>query len=296
MTGTVITLDQLNALDDQAFVKALDGLYEKAPWVAAGAAASRPFATVGDLHDGLMRAVRQKPREALVAFLNAHPVLGGRDARAGTLTAESTQEQAGLGLTALPGDEARLLEELNARYQAKFGFPFLICARRHTRPSILRALQERLEHSLEQELANALAEVEHIGRLRLVDRVTGAGMPNVAGRLSTHVLDTHSGRPAENVKIELFECGHSRPVRLVEAITNGEGRTDHPLLASGPLRMGTYELVFHMGAYYRRRGAIATSQPFLDEVCVRFGVNEPEGHYHVPLVVTPWSYATYRGS
>lgn len=296
MTGTVITLVQLNALDDQAFVKALEGLYEKAPWVAAGAAASRPFATVGDLHDALIRAVRQKPRAALVDFLNGHPVLGGRDARAATLTAESTREQMGLGLTALADDEARLLERLNAGYLVKFGFPFLICARRHTRPSILRALQERLGNGLEQELANALAEVEHIGRLRLVDRVTGAGVPNVVGGLSTHVLDTHAGRPADNVRIELFEGGHSRPVRLVEAVTNDEGRTDQPLVAGGPLRMGTYELVFHMGAYYRQRGVIATSQPFLDEVCVRFGVNEPEGHYHVPLVVTPWSYATYRGS
>ena len=295
MTGTVITLVQLNALDDQAFVSSLEGLYEKAPWVAAGAASSRPFATVGDLHDGLMRAVRQQPREALVAFLNAHPVLGGRDARAGTLTADSTREQASLGLTALADDEAWLLEDLNARYLAKFGFPFLICARRHTRPSILRALQERLGHGLEQELTNALAEVEHIGRLRLVDRVTGAGVPKVAGRLSTHVLDTHAGRPAENLKIELFECGHSRPVRLVETVTNAEGRTDQPMFAGGPLRMGTYEMVFHMGDYYRLRAVITTLHPFLDEVCVRFGVNEPEGHYHVPLVVTPWSYATYRG-
>ena len=121
-------------------------------------------------------------------------------------------------------------------------------------------------------------------------------MPNVVGRVSTHVLDTHAGRPADNVKIELFECGHIRPVRLVETTTNVEGRTDQPLLAGAPLRIGRYELVFHMGAYYRQHAVIATWQPFLDEVCVRFGISEPEGHYHVPLIVTPWSYATYRGS
>lgn len=296
MTGTAITLDELNALDEQAFVRALDGTYEKAPWVAAAAARSRPFATVGDLHDSLMRAVQQKTAEELLVFLNAHPTLGGREARAGAMTVESAREQAGLGVVSLSGDEARTLEVLNASYQAKFDFPFLICARRHTRPSILRALRERLENGFEQELANALVEIEHIGRLRLVDRVTGAGAPNVVGRLSTHVLDTHAGRPADNVKIELFERGHISPVRLVETTTNMEGRTDQPLLAGAPLRIGRYELVFHMGAYYRQRAAIATGQPFLDEVCVRFGISEPEGHYHVPLVVTPWSYATYRGS
>lgn len=296
MTGTAITLDELNALDEQAFVRALDGLYEKAPWVAVAAARSRPFATVGDLHESLMRAVRQKTGAELLDFLNAHPTLGGREAKTGALTVASAQEQAGLGVVSLPGDEARTLEVLNASYRAKFGFPFLICARRHTRPSILRALRGRLENGLEQERANALVEIEHIGRLRLVDRVTGAGVPNVVGRVSTHVLDTHAGRPADNVKIELFECGHIRPVRLVEATTNGEGRTDQPLLTDAPLRIGSYEIVFHMGAYYHQRAVIATWQPFLDEVCVRFGISEPEGHYHVPLIVTPWSYATYRGS
>jgi len=296
MTSTAITLDELNALDEQAFVGALDGIYEKAPWVAAVAACSRPFATVGDLHDSLMRAVRETTGAELLDFLNAHPTLGGREAKAGAVTAESAREQAGLGLVLLPGDEARTLEVLNANYQAKFGFPFVICVRRHTRPSILRALRERLENRLEQERANALVEIEHIARLRLVDRVRGAGVPNVVGRVSTHVLDTHAGRPAEKVKIELFECGLIRPARLVETTTNVEGRTDQPLLTGAPLRIGSYELVFHMGAYYRQHAVIATWQPFLDEVCVRFGISEPEGHYHVPLIVTPWSYATYRGS
>ena len=296
MTGTAITLDELNAFDEQAFVGALDGIYEKAPWVAAVAARSRPFATVSDLHDSLMRAVRQKTAEELLVFLNSHPTLGGREAKAGAVTVESAREQDGLGLVLLPGDEARTLEVLNASYQAKFGFPFLICVRRHTRPSILRALRERLENHLEQERANALVEIEHIARLRLVDRVRGAGAPNVVGRVSTHVLDTHAGRPADNVKIELFECGHIRPVRLVETTTNAEGRTDQPLIDGAPLRIGKYEIVFHMGAYFRQRAVIATWQPFLDEVCVRFGIGEPESHYHVPLVVTPWSYATYRGS
>jgi len=297
MHRAAITLDELNALDEPGFVAALDGVFEHAPWVAAGAVRSRPFATVSGLHDGLMRVVRQKQdADDLLAFLNAHPVLGGKNAKAGAVTAESAKEQAGIGVVSLAGEEARALAELNAGYRAKFGVPFIICARRHTRPSILRELRARMENSVDQEIANNLAEIEHITRLRLVDRVTGAGMPNVFGRLSTHVLDTHAGRPAQDVKIELFECYPAGKQRLAEAMTNAEGRTDQPLLANAPLRIGTYELVFHMGAYFRARGVIAAAQPFLDEVCVRFGVNEPEGHYHVPLVATPWSYSTYRGS
>jgi len=290
------TLDELNVIDERSFVASLDGIFEHAPWVALEATPLRPFATVSELHDGLMRTVRRKPRDELLAFLNAHPVLGGKDAKAGAVAAESAKEQAGLGVVSLAGEEARELEALNTSYGNKFGFPFIICARRHTRPSILRALQERMSNSIDQELANALAEIEHIARLRLVDRVTGPGMPHVTGRLSTHVLDTHAGRPAQGVRIELFELHSAVPMRLTEVATNAEGRTDQPLLAGAPLRMGRYELVFHMGAYFRTRGALGTGEPFLDEVYIRFGISEPEGHYHVPLVATPWSYSTYRGS
>jgi 2-oxo-4-hydroxy-4-carboxy-5-ureidoimidazoline decarboxylase len=296
MSRAATTLDELNAIDAAGFGTSLDGVFEHAPWVAGETARLRPFATVSDLHDGLMRTVRGKARQDLLAFLNGHPVLGGQQAKAGTVTAESAQEQAGLGVVSLAGEEARELEALNTIYRDKFGFPFIICARRHTRPSILRALRQRMTNSIDLELANALDEIAHITRLRMVDRVTGPGMPYVSGRLSTHVLDTHAGRPAQGVTIDLFELGAAGSVRLAEATTNAEGRTDQPLLAGAPLRIGRYELVFHMGPYFRARGVIGTGEAFLDEVCIRFGISEPEGHYHVPLVATPWSYSTYRGS
>lgn len=296
MDRSAVTLDQLNALDEQAFVRALEGIFENAPWVATDAARFRPFATVSDLHDGLMRVVRQRAKNEQVAFLNAHPTLGGKQAKAGAVTAESAGEQARLGVVALAGDEAHNLDALNATYLARFGFPFIICARRHTRLSVLRVLQERIKNDPDQEIAAALTEIAHISRLRLVDRVAGPGLPCVAGRLSTHVLDTHAGRPGQNVRVELFERTFAGTERLVEARTNADGRTDQPLLAGAPLRIGTYELVFHMGAYFRERRVLGPGQLFLDEVCVRFGIDEPEGHYHVPLVATPWSYSTYRGS
>src|SRR5690606_26118897 len=129
--------------DEPGFATSLGGIFEHAPWVALEAARLRPFATVGNLHDGLMRVVREKPRQEQLAFLNGHPVLGGKDAKAGAVTAESAREQGALGVVSLAGEEARELEALNTSYLARFGFPFIICARRHTRPSILRALRER---------------------------------------------------------------------------------------------------------------------------------------------------------
>ncbi len=116
------------------------------------------------------------------------------------------------------------------------------------------------------------------------------------GRLSTHVLDTAHGRPAQGVRIELFAIdGESR--RLVTgAMTNADGRADAPLLSDGNLRTGIYEIRFHIGDYFRARGVAVPDPAFLDVVPVRFGVAEPDGHYHVPLLASPWSYSTYRGN
>ena len=116
------------------------------------------------------------------------------------------------------------------------------------------------------------------------------------GHLSTHVLDTVGGRPGAGVAVTLdrIKADGSRE-RLVETVTNGDGRTDAPLL-SGTLVPGTYELTFAIGAYFRGLGTALPEPAFLDLVPVRFGIAEPEGRYHVPLLASPWSYSTYRGS
>lgn len=118
------------------------------------------------------------------------------------------------------------------------------------------------------------------------------------GRLSTHVLDVVSGGPARGVAIELWRLGPDRAAEPVaRAVTNADGRTDAPLLAGADLRPGTYELIFHVGGYFRDRGTPGLADPpFLDAVPIRFGIADPDGHYHVPLLVSPWSYSTYRGS
>jgi 2-oxo-4-hydroxy-4-carboxy-5-ureidoimidazoline decarboxylase len=291
-----VSLDALNKADKSEFVRLLDGIFEHANWVSENAFAERPYPTVADLHQGLMAAVQAAPRQDQIAFVQAHPDLAGKAARAGELTAASTAEQAGLGLDRLSDADFARFEKLNAAYRAKFGFPFIICVRRQTRDAILDAFERRLHNDLDTELAAALDEIGYITRLRLVDRVEGSGMPDVNGRLSTHVLDTYHGRPAAGVTVELYEVGKSARARLVHAVTNQDGRTDQPLLSGGPLRVGTYELQFHVGDYFKRCGVALPIEPFLDVVPIRFGISEPEGHYHVPLLVTPWSYSTYRGS
>lgn len=117
-------------------------------------------------------------------------------------------------------------------------------------------------------------------------------------RLSTHVLDTSLGRPAAGVRVELWFLGDggSDRVRVADTITNRDGRTDAPLLSGDFIPVGTYELVFHAGDYFRGIGTLLADPPFLDVIPLRFAVAEADGHYHVPLLVSPWSYGTYRGS
>jgi 5-hydroxyisourate hydrolase len=117
------------------------------------------------------------------------------------------------------------------------------------------------------------------------------------GRLTSHVLDVAHGRPAAGVRIDLAVLepdGRARPVAT--ATTNADGRTPAPLLAGDAMTAGTYELTFHVGAYFSALGVPLADPPFLDRVPVRFAIADPAGHYHVPLLVSPWSYSTYRGS
>jgi 2-oxo-4-hydroxy-4-carboxy-5-ureidoimidazoline decarboxylase len=146
------------------------------------------------------------------------------------------------------------------------------------------------------EFAQAMQEVFYITRLRIAAKVTGEGVPQVNGHLSTHVLDTHAGRPAAGLAIALYEMAGERYHRLTTAITNADGRTDQPLIGGRPLPIGRYELRFAVGDHFRTRGIDGGDPPFLDIVPLRFSIAEPEGHYHVPLLCSPWSYSTYRGS
>ena len=115
------------------------------------------------------------------------------------------------------------------------------------------------------------------------------------GQLTTHVLDTSAGVPAAAIRIELHELGGASPRLLRSVVTGTNGRCTAPLLAEAEFRAGLYTLTFFVAAYFRARGVSLPSPPFLDEIIVRIGIAEAEQHYHVPLLISPWSYSVYRG-
>jgi 2-oxo-4-hydroxy-4-carboxy-5-ureidoimidazoline decarboxylase len=290
-----LTLEALNDSSLGVFAAALGDVFEHAPWIAEGAHARRPFGTVAALHAAMLAALAAASPEAVTGFLNNHPDLAGPASRAGSLTAASEREQAIAGLDELTPEAAALLTGRNAQYRARFGFPFIICVRRHTHGSIFAEFERRLGGDADSERAAALAEIGRITALRLVDRVDGPGAPKVYGRLSTHLLDTARGSPAAGVPIRLLVIAADGSTRLIgEALTDADGRTPQPLISAKPVPVGTYELRFAIGDYIARQGNAGGR--FLDVVPVRFYVAEPEAHYHIPLLFTPWSYSTYRGS
>ena len=116
------------------------------------------------------------------------------------------------------------------------------------------------------------------------------------GKLTTHVLDTSSGKPGAGLKIDLYRLAGEERTALKTVRTNSDGRCDEPLLAGNELGPGEYELVFHVGDYFAGAGQDLFSPAFLDKVPVRFGVSAAGQHYHVPLLISPFGYSTYRGS
>src|ERR1700688_3346121 len=290
-------LSELNACSKADFVGALANIFEYSPWIAEQAAAARPFTGVKQLFDAMKDAVDRAPSELRLALIKAHPDLANKTQRAAGLTAESSAEQNSVGLDRLSDAEYEAFERVNNAYRAKFGFPYVVCVRRHTKDSILRDFERRLPNDAHTETQKSIEEICRIAALRVDQLVTSDDRLGVHGRLSTHVLDTHSGRPAAGVAgelVELSELGASRVV--TRAITNSDGRTDQPLIGGRPVPMGRYELTCGVGKFFAERTVPMSDPPFLDQIPLRFSVSEPEGHLHVPLLVTPWSYATYRGS
>jgi OHCU decarboxylase len=156
------SMEAINELDRDAFVARFGPLFERSPWVAEAAWADRPFADREELLDALRSAVYAAARERQLALIRAHPELAGK-----VETEESAGEQAAAGLDRLTPAEHAALTAANAAYRKRFGFPFVVCVREHTKESILRTAAERLEHSPEEEVRVALGEIVKIARLRL---------------------------------------------------------------------------------------------------------------------------------
>src|SRR6266540_6259371 len=176
-----ISLTSLNAADEAGFLTALADVYEHAPWVTQAVSRQRPFATIAALHTVMMTAVRAAPAEQRIALLKVHPDLAGKAARAGAMTADSKAEQASAGLDRLSEAEYAAFHRFNDAYRKKFGIPFIVCVRRHSKDSILRHFERRLQNGAAAETKAALTEVFRIGALRLDQRVEAADKLRVHG-------------------------------------------------------------------------------------------------------------------
>ena len=292
-----ISLADLNAAAKADFVAALANVVEYSPWIAEQLAGKRPFAGINQLHAALMAAIQSAEPDVQLALIRAHPDLASKTRRAAGLTTESTDEQNSAGLDRLSDAEYAAFERVNSAYRAKFGFPYIVCVRRHTRDSVLRDFEIRLRNIAKTETRRAIEEIGRISALRLDQLVIADDKLRVHGRLSTHVLDNHIGKPAAGIAVELVELANLGESRVItRAMINADGRTDQPLIGGRPLPIGRYELKFSVGKYYAERSVPISDPPFLDEIPLRFGISAPEDHYHVPLLITPWSYSTYRGS
>ena len=242
-------------------------------------------------------AVDRAPAELRLALIKAHPDLANKTQRAAGLTAESNEEQNSVGLDRLSDAEYDAFERVNNAYRAKFGFPYIVCVRRHTKDSILRDFERRLPNDAATETQASVEEICRIAALRSINWSRQTTSLPVHGRLSTHVLDTHGGKAAAGIAVELVELSELGVSRVItRTVTNADGRTDQPLIGGRPVPIGRYELTFSVGKYFAARQVPMSDPPFLDQIPLRFSVSDPEGHLHVPLLVTPWSYATYRGS
>ncbi len=169
-----MTLAQLNSLSRDEFVRVVGPVFEHSPWIAEATWARRPFASVEELHRALCQTVADAAEDTQLALIRAHPDLVGRLALTGQLTRESTGEQASAGLDRLTPQEVDSFQRHNTTYKAKFGFPFIICARLNKKAVILEGFTNRLQNSRAQEIETALAEIGKIARLRLADIVSGA--------------------------------------------------------------------------------------------------------------------------
>ena len=160
-------LSEINAMDRAAFVASLGGVFEHSPWVAKRAFDARPFASVDALHGAMVATMRTAPRDGQLALVRAHPELAGRAMVRNELTADSTKEQAGAGLTQCTPDEYARLVDLNARYNAKFGFPFILAVKGYDRRGVIAEFARRVERGVDEEFAEALEQIARITRFRL---------------------------------------------------------------------------------------------------------------------------------
>src|SRR5450432_922760 len=179
-------LSDLNACSKDDFVAALSNVFEYSPWIAGQAASMRPFTGVKPLFEAMKAAVDRAAPELRLALIKAHPDLANKTQRAAGLTAESSAEQNSVGLDRLSDAEFEAFDRVNNAYRSKFGFPYIVCVRRHTKDSVLRDFERRLPNDAAAEIKTTLAEIGRIGALRVDQLVKSDDRLRVHGHLSTH--------------------------------------------------------------------------------------------------------------
>jgi len=162
-----LDMNAINGMDRPAFVQKFGGIFEKSPWVAEKAWDKRPFASLDAMHAAMVDVVKSAPLPSQLALLQSHPDLAGKEAQAGAMTASSVSEQASAGLNALSKDEVTRISDFNAAYKQKFGFPFIIAVRMHTKEGIFFDFSRRLQNDTQTEYSNDLQNVYAITLLRL---------------------------------------------------------------------------------------------------------------------------------
>jgi 2-oxo-4-hydroxy-4-carboxy-5-ureidoimidazoline decarboxylase len=306
---TVITMDnptvsELLSKPKAEILTVLGGIYEHSSWIAEEFYAeyvdgkdstSETITNVRDIFQYMSSIVDKATREQKMELLCAHPDLCAKIDSLKKLTKSSQEEQTNAGLSTLTDGERNKFSDMNTKYRDKFGFPFILAARHVTKYTVLSAIEGRLQMPIDAEFTGALFQVSKIAWMRLLAAFNTTGQK---GFLTCHVLDTANGCPGASMRVTLHRITPEENAGLIkEFITNDDGRLPGgPALKDEDFLVGTYQWTFYVGDYFARKNIKTSGVPFLDEIPLRFGIDDPEEHYHVPLLVSPWSYSTYRGS
>ncbi|MDI2089971.1 2-oxo-4-hydroxy-4-carboxy-5-ureidoimidazoline decarboxylase [Commensalibacter oyaizuii] len=283
-----VAIQNINRLSVDQFVQQFGNVFEHSPWVAQAVVNNRPFSSLHEMIAVMTGVVKRASDEKKLALIRSHPELGYDKIK---LTADSQHEQNQAQLTSLTKEQRTTLIELNEAYREKFHFPFVICVRNYNSyDSIIKALQMRLSSSAKKEMDTAIAEICQIATLRIED-IAQKIAQTTASSLSTHLLDLVSGQPAANVKVVLYH----RDKAVFEGYTDQNGRCQLPASVQGFVS-GAYQFAFYVADYFKKQGYALTDPPFLDVIRVDFGITRNVGHYHVPLLISPYGFSTYKGS
>ena len=171
-----LSIEEVNRMDRGEFISRFGSVFERSSWISAGAWERRPFVNLDGMHAAFVRTVHDAPTERRVGLIRAHPDLAGKAALAGELTEESADEQASAGLDRLSREEYERFHRLNTAYREKFGLPYVVCVRDHTRETIFAGAEKRLSNTREEEIEAALYEISRISRLRLEDLIEEPGI------------------------------------------------------------------------------------------------------------------------